>query len=90
MTGTLTLKRRFLEENAGSANFGSQKLQFFEKTLRTFENFDRLLPYLNKLPPPETNFSIVPVSGEILSTKNLPLLELGFCNQNSYNFWPIR
>ena len=31
MTGTLTLKRRFLEENAGSANFGSQKLQFFEK-----------------------------------------------------------
>ena len=77
MTGTLTLKRRFLEENAGSANFGSQKLQFFEKTLRTFENFDRLLPYLNKLPPPETNFSIVPVSGEILSTKKLATVRVG-------------
>ena len=77
MTGTLTLKRRFLEENAGSANFGSQKLQFFEK--RTFENFDRLLPYLNKLPPPppETNFSIVLVSGEILSTKKLATVRVG-------------
>ena len=31
MTGTLTLKRRFLEENAVSANFRSQTLQFFEK-----------------------------------------------------------
>ena len=30
MTGTVMLKRRFLE-NAGSANFGSQKLHFFEK-----------------------------------------------------------
>ena len=77
MTGTLTLKRRFLEENAGSANFCSQKLQFFKKTLGTFENFDRLLPYLSKLPTSETNFSIVLVSGEILSIKKLATVRVG-------------
>ena len=79
MTGTLTLKRRFLEENASSANFGSQKLQFL-KNITNFWKFRSV-----------TSLSIVLVSGETLSTKNFPLLGLGtFCNQNSYNFWPIR
>ena len=70
MTGPLTLKRRFVEENFGSANFSFQKLQLLDN-ISNFANFNRLLPFVNKLPPQETKLSPLMVSGETPSTKKI-------------------
>ena len=74
MTGPLTLKRRFLEENIGPTNSSFQKLQFLD--ISNFGNFDRLLPFLNKVLPQETNFSTVPVSGESMKVNSGKILQI--------------
>ena len=71
MTGSLTLKRLFLEQNFGSANLSFQKLQFF--TFGFFGNFDLLLLFLNELLPQKANLLTVLVSVETPGTKNFPL-----------------
>ena len=38
VTGPLTLKRRFLEENFGPANLRFQMLQFFDISIRKFRS----------------------------------------------------
>ena len=73
VTGPLTLKRRLFEQNVGPANLRFQMLQFLYKILN-FRKFRSVTPFVNKIPPQETNLSTEMVSGETPGgTKDLPL-----------------
>ena len=63
MADRLKLKGRILGENFAPAILGCQELQFLPN-ISNFGNFDRLLLFVNKLPPQDTNLSTVLVSGE--------------------------